>query len=241
MDFDKENAWQKAWGVVRAPAVIGCDLHGNEFAKAGVATLDTVRNMLKGMPDLVAKYEASLKLSFGRAMDALKGDEEKGLKALVDLCLIAKPGYKETAEAGAKLAETAEAALRKGELAEAVGVDVGISYHDDLVKVLRTTPPGIHAEIRREAGPRARQRPARHRPPPEDPETGRAHPEEGARGGRDGPRRDLQSGRGENRRRDRGRRPRPLEGRPQEARARLRGHGRGQAGRGRVDRPRAAS
>jgi lipopolysaccharide biosynthesis regulator YciM len=104
--------------------------------------------MLKGMPDVVAKYEASLKLSYGRAMDALKTDEEKGLKALVDLCLVAKPGYKETAEAGTKLAEVAESALRKGELAEAVSVDVGISYHDDLVKALRTSAPGVHAEIR---------------------------------------------------------------------------------------------
>lgn len=148
MDFDKENVWQKAWGVRAAPAIIGCDLHGNDFAKAASAGVDAVRSLLKAVPAEVAKYEASIKLTFGRAMETLKQDEERGLKALVDFCMIAKPGYKETAEAGAKLAEVAEGALRKGELAEAVSVETGIDYHDDLVKVLKSSAPGVHAEIR---------------------------------------------------------------------------------------------
>jgi thioredoxin-like negative regulator of GroEL len=148
MDFDKENAWQKAWGITRAPAIIGCDLHGNDFDKRPSAALDAVRTLLKTVPDAVTRYQTALKVNFGKAMDALKQDEERGLKLLVDFCLAAKPGYKESAEAGARLAEVSESALRKGELAEAVSVDVGVEYHDGLVKALRNTAPGIHAEIR---------------------------------------------------------------------------------------------
>jgi hypothetical protein len=31
LDFDKENAVQKAWKINSAPACVGCDLFGNDF------------------------------------------------------------------------------------------------------------------------------------------------------------------------------------------------------------------
>ena len=148
MDFDKENAWVKAWGLRNAPAVIGCDIHGNDFGKSMGHSLDTVRGLLKTVPEAVAKYEARLRYDWQKIQDQLKADEDKGAKALVDFCLNAKPGYKESGEAANRLAEVAEAALGKGELAEAVGLDTAVDYHEELLKIYRATSPGLRAEIR---------------------------------------------------------------------------------------------
>jgi hypothetical protein len=148
MDFDKENKWLKAWGIGRAPAIIGGDLHGNDFGKAASASIDAVRGLLKTVPDAVNKYEAKIRSDWSRVNDQLKLDEDKGSKLLVDFCQIAKPGYKETAEAAAKLTEVSEAALKRGELAESVGVDQGISYYDDLAKTYGKTAPGVLSQVR---------------------------------------------------------------------------------------------
>lgn len=148
MDFDKENKWLKAWGVGRAPAIIGGDLHGNDFGKAATASSDAIRGLLKSVPDTVVKYETKLKADWAKVNDQLKTDEERGSKALVDLCQFAKPGYKETGEANAKLNEISEAALKRGELAESVNVDAGISYYDDLSRTYGKTAPGILSQIR---------------------------------------------------------------------------------------------
>lgn len=146
MDFDKENRWLKAWGIGRAPAVVATDLHGNEFGKA--ASSDAVRGLCKSVPDLIAKYEAKLRADWAKVGDQLKLDEEKGAKSLVDFCQIAKPGYKETGEAAARLTEVSEGALKRGELAESVGVDAGIAYYDDLSRTYAKTPPGVLSQIR---------------------------------------------------------------------------------------------
>ena len=148
MDFDKENRWLKAWGVGRAPAIIGADLHGNDFGKAASASIDAVRGLLKTVPDAVTKYEAKLRSDWSRVNDQLKLDDDKGAKLLVDFCQFAKPGYKETGEANTRLTEISEAALRRGELAESVSVDTGISYYDDLSKTYGKTAPGILSQIR---------------------------------------------------------------------------------------------
>ena len=146
LEFEKESPWLRTWGIRTAPAVIACDIHGNEFGKA--ATLDAVRGLLKNVPDAIAKYEARLRLDWQRIQDQLKVDEDKGAKALVDFCLAAKPGYKEVAEATARLTELADNALRKGELAEAVSVDAAIDYHEEILKIYRASAPGLQAEIR---------------------------------------------------------------------------------------------
>jgi len=148
MDYDKENRWLKTWGILRAPAVIGADLHGNDFGKAASASIDAIRGLLKTVPDAVVRYEQKLKSDWTRVNDLLKLDEEKGAKALVDFCGSAKPGYKESAEAHAKLNEVSEAALRRGELAESVSVDAGVAYYDDLAKSYAKTTPGLLAQIR---------------------------------------------------------------------------------------------
>lgn len=147
MDFDKENAYQKSWGVKSAPACVGCDIYANDFVKVAVPTIDSIRTVIRTTEDLVPKYEARLKIEFQKATDALKSDEEKGSKMFVELCLAGKNGYKEVTEALAKLNELTEPAFRKGELATAVSPETGVDYYDDLVKIYRSTAPGVRAEV----------------------------------------------------------------------------------------------
>jgi tetratricopeptide (TPR) repeat protein len=146
--FDKENLHQKAWGIKTAPACIGADLFGNDFYKASGVSINTIRAVLQHTPDAVAKYEAKLKIDFQKAVDALKSDEEKATKLLVDICLAGKNGYKEVNESNSKMGEIADAAFRKGELAEAVTPETAIDYLEDVIKIYRTSPPGARAEIR---------------------------------------------------------------------------------------------
>lgn len=147
LDFDKENVYQKAWGIKSAPAVIGCDLYANDFVKVGAVSVDAIRSVVRNTPDLVVKYETKLKADFTRASDLIKTDEEKGLKLLVDVCLTGKNGYKEVSEAQAKLNELTDSLFKKGELASAVSPEAGTEYFDELVKLYRTTAPGARAEV----------------------------------------------------------------------------------------------
>jgi len=125
MDLDRENVYQKAWGVKSAPACIGCDLYANDFFKAGAVSVDAIRGVVRSTPELIAKYEAKLKSDFAKATDVIKTDEEKGLKLLVDVCVTGKNGYKEVSEAQTKLNELTESLFKKGELASAVSPEDG--------------------------------------------------------------------------------------------------------------------
>jgi hypothetical protein len=147
LDFDKENSYQKAWGVKGGPSVIGCDIFGNDFVKVGGLSIDSIRTVIKNTPDLVQKYEAKLKYDFQKASDTVKTDEEKGAKLFVDICLFGKTGYKEVGESHTKLNELTDSSLRKGELATAVSPEMGVDYLEDLVKAYRATSPGVKAEI----------------------------------------------------------------------------------------------
>jgi len=147
LDFDKESAFQKAWGIKSSPAIVGCDLHGNDFVKVGGTSIDNIRTVIRNTPALVQTYQAKLKAEFQKAMDVVKGDEEKGAKLFVDICLTGKTGYKEVTDSQSKLTELTEIAFKKGELASAVSPETGAEYYEDLTKVYRTTPPGAKAEI----------------------------------------------------------------------------------------------
>ncbi len=147
MDLDKENVYQKAWGIKTAPACVGCDLYSNDFVKVPGVSVDVIRSVVRNTPDLIAKYEAKLKADFAKATDVLKSDEEKGLKLLVDVCVAGKNGYKETSEALKTLNELTEAVFKKGELASAVSPEAGTEYFDELVRLYRTTAPGARAEV----------------------------------------------------------------------------------------------
>ncbi|HVR87072.1 MAG TPA: hypothetical protein VMU54_22295, partial [Planctomycetota bacterium] len=147
MDIDRENVYQKAWGIRSAPACIGCDLFGNDFVKVAAVSVDAIRRVLASTPDQVASYEAKLKADLAKATEALKSDEERGLKLLVEVCLAAKNGYKETADAQKTLNEISESVFRKGELASAVSPETGSEYFDELVKLYRSTAPGVRAEV----------------------------------------------------------------------------------------------
>jgi len=147
MDFDRENIYQKAWGIRSAPACVGCDLYANDFYKVGGVSVDAIRAVVRTTPDLVLRYEARLKADFGKASDMIKNDEEKGLKMFVDICLTGKNGYKEVSESQTKLNEMTDSLFRKGELASAVSPETGMDYFDDLVKIYRTTAPGAKAEV----------------------------------------------------------------------------------------------
>lgn len=147
MDFDPQNAYQKAWGIKNAPACVGCDLFANDFMKMMGVSVDAIRQIVKGTPERVVAYENKLKSDFAKASDTIKSDEEKGLKQLVDVCLIGKNGYKETAEAQKLLNEQTETMFKKGELASAVSPEAGSEYFDDLVKIYKATAPGLRAEV----------------------------------------------------------------------------------------------
>ncbi|MBV8880262.1 MAG: hypothetical protein JO332_09880, partial [Planctomycetaceae bacterium] len=147
IDFDKENVYQKAWGIKSAPACVGCDLYANDFVKVGTVSVDAIRSVVRNTPDLVAKYEAKLKADYAKATDAIKTDEERGVKLLVDVCVTGRNGYKEVSEAQTKLNELTESLFKKGELAAAVSPEAGSEYFDDLVKLYRTTAPGAKAEV----------------------------------------------------------------------------------------------
>lgn len=147
LDFDKESATQKAWKVTSAPAVVGCDLYGNDFVRLGAPSVDTIRSVIRGTPQAVAAYETKLKADFQKASELVKSDDEKGAKMLVDICLAGKSGYKEVTESQAKLNELTEVAFKKGDLAAAVSPETGVDYFEDLVKIYRTTAPGARAEV----------------------------------------------------------------------------------------------
>jgi hypothetical protein len=148
MDFDKENPQLKAWGVGRAPAIVGCDLHANDFQKMPSAGLDAIRSVLKNVPPAVVAYEAKLKADYSKALEQIRTDEEKGVKILVEIVARGKHGYKEVAEAQKRLDEITQASVQKGELAEAVSVEAGIDYNEDLAKTFKTSSAGVMAEIR---------------------------------------------------------------------------------------------
>jgi len=148
MDFDKENPQLKAWGIGRAPAIVGCDLHSNDFAKTPAAGLDAIRSILKSVPPAVLAYEVKLKTDYSKALEQLRSDEEKGIGLLVNIVANGKHGYKEVGEAQKRLDEATQSAVQKGELAEAVSVEAGIDYNEDLVKAFKTSSAGVMAEIR---------------------------------------------------------------------------------------------
>ncbi len=148
MDFDKENPQLRAWGIGRAPAIVGCDLHANDFGKSASAGLDAIRSIMRTVPPAVLAYEARLKAEYSKALEQLRSDEDKGIKLLVDIAAHGKHGYKEVGEAQTRLAEITRAAVQKGELAEAVSVETGIEYNEELVKTFKTSSAGVMAEIR---------------------------------------------------------------------------------------------
>jgi hypothetical protein len=148
MDFDKDNPQLKAWSIGRAPAIVGCDLHGNDFGKMASVGLDAIRGLLKNVPPAVLAYETKLKNDYSKALTELRSDEEKGVKLLVDIVANGKHGYKEVGEAQTRLTEITQAAVQKGELAEAVSVETGIEYNEDLAKTFKTSSAGVLAEIR---------------------------------------------------------------------------------------------
>ncbi|HLF93382.1 MAG TPA: hypothetical protein VJB14_07965 [Planctomycetota bacterium] len=148
MDFDKDNAFQKGWGVKAAPMIIGCDLHANDFVKTNSIALDSIRRVTGGLPELVVRYEQKLKSDYAKANDLAKSDEAKAVKLYVDIVADGKKGYKEVEESMVKVGELAQSALKKSELPESVSPEAGIDYLDDVVKAFKGTPPGVEAEIR---------------------------------------------------------------------------------------------
>ncbi len=148
MDFDKDNIHQKAWGVKAAPAVIGCDLHANDFIKTSATDLASIRRITGGLPEMIQRYEQKLKSDFSRANDLMKSDDAKAMKLFVDIVSDGKKGYKEVDESATKVGDYAQAALLKSELPESVSPEAGIDYLDDLVKMFKGSPPSVQAEIR---------------------------------------------------------------------------------------------
>jgi hypothetical protein len=148
MDPDKDNPYLKSWGIKTAGVVMGCDLHGNAFMGPVTSSADQLRRILGGLPGAVFAYEQKIKNDFGKAVDAIKTDEARGTKLLIDLVATGKPGYKEVTQAQARLTEQADAAFKRGELAESVSPETGIEYYDEISKTYKGTPPGARADLK---------------------------------------------------------------------------------------------
>jgi hypothetical protein len=148
MDPDKDNPYLKSWGVRTAGVVVGCDLHANSFMGPVTSSADQLRRILGGLPGAVASYEQKLRAEYGKAVEAVKADEARGTKLLIELAANGKPGYKEVAQAQARLGEQAESAFRRGELAESVGPEAGIEYYEEVSKTYKGTPPGARADLK---------------------------------------------------------------------------------------------
>ncbi|HXG62261.1 MAG TPA: hypothetical protein VNO22_12840 [Planctomycetota bacterium] len=148
MDFDKESPYIKAWGLRSAPSCVGCDIYGNDFLRTSALSIDQLRRILIGTPQAVLAYEQKLRQDFARAMELVKSDETRGIKALVDIVLTGRSGYREVGEAQSRLAELGESALRRAELGESVSPEAGIEALEEVVRTFRATPPGVQAEIR---------------------------------------------------------------------------------------------
>jgi hypothetical protein len=148
MDFDKDNAHIKAWGFKGAPALVACDIKGNDFMKSPVLSNDQIKRVLGGTPEMIQRYEQKIRADFASALKLLPTDEGRAVKLLGEIIAGGKQGYKEVAEAHAKLNEQAQASFRRGELAESAGFDAGVEYYDDLARIYKGTPPGARAEVR---------------------------------------------------------------------------------------------
>lgn len=148
MDYDKDNAHQKAWGVKAAPMVIGCDLHSNDFIKTNSVAVDSLRRVTGGLPEMITRYEQKLKSDYAKAVDLFKTDDAKAMKLFVDIVSDGKKGYKEVDDSEKRVGEYAVTALARAELPESVSPEAGIDYLDEVSKVFKGTAPGVQAEIR---------------------------------------------------------------------------------------------
>lgn len=148
MDFDREHPQQKAWGIKAVPFCVTLDMRGNEILRANSVSIEALRGLIRNSPETLARFEAKLKIDFQRAIEALKADEARGVKALIEIAQIPKVGYKEITDAQAALAEAAETAFRNCELVESTSPEQGIAYLEEIVKIYRLTPPGVRAEVR---------------------------------------------------------------------------------------------
>ena len=148
MDFDREHPYQKAWGLRAPPACVTLDMHGNEILKASAVTIEAIRGLIRNTPDEIVRFETKLKVDFQRAIEALKVDESRGVKALIEIALLNRVGYKEIADAQAAIVDAAEAAFKNCELLESATAEQAIAYLEELVRLYRFTSPGVRAEIR---------------------------------------------------------------------------------------------
>jgi hypothetical protein len=148
MDFDKEQANQKAWGIRGAPVCLTLDLHGNDILRANVVSVEAVRGLLRNTPDEILRFEAKLKVDFQRALEALKTDEARGVKGLIDIAALNRVGYKEITDAQSALVETSEATFKNCDLMESVGPEQAIAYLEEMVRLYKLTSPGVRAEVR---------------------------------------------------------------------------------------------
>ncbi|HXX94186.1 MAG TPA: hypothetical protein VEN81_11175 [Planctomycetota bacterium] len=148
MDYDKDNPHQKAWGLKGAPAIIGCDLHANDFIKSASIDLASIRRITGGLPEAIQRYEQKLKSDFAKANEFLKSDEPKAMKLFVEIVSDGKKGYKEVEDSATKVGDFGQAAILKSDLPESVSPEAGIDYLEEMAKIFKGTAPAVQAEIR---------------------------------------------------------------------------------------------
>ena len=145
--FEKGNPLLKTWRVSVPGTVAALDLKGNHFISTRNFSIGGMRNFLKGMPTLIAKYKMKVASDYKRALSTLTRDKKRGIKALVKFIKEGKPGYKEVEEATARLNEMAEGEFKQAELAASVNPADGIEFLEGVAKTYLGTPPEAQALI----------------------------------------------------------------------------------------------
>lgn len=148
MPLDSENRWQQQWGIGKAPALVGCDLHGNAFRQVSGAQLNMVRAMVRALPAMIQQFETRLKTDFERAIKGVDFDRERGIGRFVNIVLTGKLGYPEIGDSLKVLHDMGSEDLGKGELIESADPGKAVAFYGNMVRTYKTTPMGQQAEIR---------------------------------------------------------------------------------------------
>jgi thioredoxin-like negative regulator of GroEL len=74
MPFGASEASLKDLNVVSAPVVLALDSRGNEWKRLASPTQTAIKDLLRNVPDEIARYEETV----GRLADQARGREEKG-------------------------------------------------------------------------------------------------------------------------------------------------------------------
>ncbi len=146
--YDKESAETKEYRIPSAPMLIGCDKYGNEVTRQMGIDIVKLRAIIQGVPDLVAKLEATIKSAATKADEAAKrGDRAATVKACLDVLKLAHKGYPELEAAAKRIEALAAEEFKKVEIAASVDDAKAIEVLEAIAKEFTGAAPSAQAEI----------------------------------------------------------------------------------------------